>query len=296
MKSFIFFKISLFLCSYLCLADKETILLRKIDATDSVKSLNPASLKSYLEALPTHFANYLNETGRFAVVDLVSIFKESNLDLELDNSAVFKLIDQKLQNKPKYILNCTVTAFVEKQEKVNNPLDGGVRINRDIFVSATMQLVNRGDASDQKVFQVPDYSVSWDEDRYDDNDGSDLIRLKKIEAFAKKSAQEMAKSFMSNYEHKIYVYEKIGNQCTILAGNINGVKVGQVYEVGITKKIIHPVTKKLMTGTTFTKIGLIKVLSTQSDVSTCEIIEDAGINTDVDGEILPQARLVSKNN
>lgn len=293
MKTLILFKITFFLFVNLLLANKETILLRKIQATNSVKSLNPISLNAYLEALPTHFSNYLNETGRFAIVDLNSIFEEANLDLELDHSAVFKLMDQKLQNKPKYILNCTVTAFVENQEEVKNPLDGGLRINRDIYVSVTMQLVNRENAAEQKVFQVPDYSDSWDEDVYGVKSGGDLMRIKKIEAFAKKSAEEMANSFVSNYEQKIYVYGKIGNQCTILAGFKNGVKVGQIYKVGIAKKIIHPITKKVMAGTTFTEIGLIKVLNTQADVATCEIIEDAGINTDVEGDNLPLARLIN---
>ena len=53
--------------------------------------------------------------------------------------------------------------------------------------------------------------------------------------------------------------------------------MNQVYNVGIAKPIIHPITKQVMTGTTFTKIGLIKVVSTQADVATCEIIEDLGI-------------------
>ena len=49
-----------------------------------------------------------------------------------------------------------------------------------------------------------------------------------------------------------------------------------------------------MSGTTFTKIGVIKVISTQADVATCEIIEDFGINTDVEGEKLPLARLATE--
>ena len=104
----------------------------------------------------------------------------------------------------------------------------------------------------------------------------------------------MADSFVSGLEQKIYVYEKTGNQCTILAGYKNGVEVGQIYNVGIAKQIIHPITKKVMSGTTFTKIGEIKVISTQADVATCEIIEDLGINTDVEGEKLPLARLATK--
>ena len=104
----------------------------------------------------------------------------------------------------------------------------------------------------------------------------------------------MAANFVSSFEEKIYVYEKTGNQCTILAGHKNGVKVDQVYQVGIAKKIVHPITKKVMSGTTFSKIGTIKVISTQADVATCEILEDLGINTNVEADKLPLARLVSE--
>ena len=156
-----------------------------------------------------------------------------------------------------------------------------------------MQLVSRENPADQKTFQVPDYSDSWDEDVFGSTTGGDLVRLKKIEEFAKNSAQQMATNFVSSFDEKIYVYEKTGNQCTILAGYKNGVKVDQIYQVGIAKEIVHPITKKVMSGTTFTKIGVIKVISTQADVATCEIIEDFGINTDVEGEKLPLARLAT---
>jgi hypothetical protein len=290
-------KILLFLATLLTLsvsAQKETILLRKIDATNTVKSTRPQSLSSYLESLPTHFINYLNQTGKYAVIDLSSVFSESNLDLELENSAVFEAADKKLLKKPKYILNCSVTAFVEKQVNVKNPLDDSTRINRDIFVSVTMQLINRENPADQKTFQVPDFSDAWDEDQFGSGSGGDLVRIQKVENFAKASAEQMASSFVSSFEQKIYVYQKTGTQCTILAGYKNGVEVNQVYNVGIAKPIIHPITKKVMAGTTFTKIGVIKVVSTQADVATCEIIEDLGINTDVEPDKLPLARLATQ--
>jgi hypothetical protein len=290
-------KILLFLATLLALsvsAQKETILLRKIDATNTVKSTRPQSLSSYLESLPTHFINYLNQTGKYAVIDLSSVFSESNLDLELENSAVFEAADKKLLKKPKYILNCSVTAFVEKQVNVKNPLDDSTRINRDIFVSVTMQLINRENPADQKTFQVPDFSDAWDEDQFGSGSGGDLVRIQKVEHFAKASAEQMASSFVSSFEQKIYVYQKTGTQCTILAGYKNGVEVNQVYNVGIAKPIIHPITKQVMTGTTFTKIGVIKVVSTQADVATCEIIEDLGINTDVEPDKLPLARLATQ--
>ena len=290
-------KILLFLATLVTLsvfAQKETILLRKIDATNSVKSTRPQSLSSYLESLPTHFVNYLNKTGKYAVIDLSSVFSESNLDLELENSAVFEAADKKLLKKPKYILNCSVTAFVEKQVNIKNPLDDSTRINRDIFVSVTMQLINRENPADQKTFQVPDFSDAWDEDQFGSGNPGDLVRIQKVENFAKASAEQMASSFVSSFEQKIYVYQKTGTQCTILAGYKNGVEVNQVYNVGIAKPIIHPITKQVMTGTTFTKIGLIKVVSTQADVATCEIIEDLGINTDVEPDKLPLARLATK--
>ena len=290
-------KILLFLSTLLTLsvsAQKETILLRKIDATNTVKSTRPESLNSYLESLPTHFINYLNQTGKYAVIDLSSVFSESNLDLELENSAVFEAADKKLLKKPKYILNCSVTAFVEKQVNIKNPLDDSTRINRDIFVSVTMQLINRENPADQKTFQVPDFSDAWDEDQFGSGSSGDLVRIQKVENFAKASAEQMASSFVSSFEQKIYVYQKTGTQCTILAGYKNGVEVNQVYNVGIAKPIIHPITKQVMTGTTFTKIGVIKVVSTQADVATCEIIEDLGINTDVEPDKLPLARLATQ--
>jgi len=290
-------KILLFLATLLTLsvsAQKETILLRKIDATNTVKSTRPQSLSSYLESLPTHFINYLNQTGKYAVIDLSSVFSESNLDLELENSAVFEAADKKLLKKPKYILNCSVTAFVEKQVNIKNPLDDSTRINRDIFVSVTMQLINRENPADQKTFQVPDFSDAWDEDQFGSGSGGDLVRIQKVENFAKASAEQMASSFVSSFEQKIYVYQKTGTQCTILAGYKNGVEVNQVYNVGIAKPIIHPITKQVMTGTTFTKIGVLKVVSTQADVATCEIIEDLGINTDVEPDKLPLARLATQ--
>jgi len=290
-------KILLFLATLLTLsvsAQKETILLRKIDATNTVKSTRPQSLSSYLESLPTHFINYLNQTGKYAVIDLSSVFSESNLDLELENSAVFEAADKKLLKKPKYILNCSVTAFVEKQVNIKNQLDDSTRINRDIFVSVTMQLINRENPADQKTFQVPDFSDAWDEDQFGSGSGGDLVRIQKVENFAKASAEQMASSFVSSFEQKIYVYQKTGTQCTILAGYKNGIEVNQVYNVGIAKPIIHPITKQVMTGTTFTKIGVIKVVSTQADVATCEIIEDLGINTDVEPDKLPLARLATQ--
>lgn len=290
-------KILLFLATLLTLsvsAQKETILLRKIDATNTVKSTRPESLNSYLESLPTHFINYLNQTGKYAVIDLSSVFSESNLDLELENSAVFEAADKKLLKKPKYILNCSVTAFVEKQVNIKNPLDDSTRINRDIFVSVTMQLINRENPADQKTFQVPDFSDAWDEDQFGSGNSGDLVRIQKVENFAKASAEQMASSFVSSFEQKIYVYQKTGTQCTILAGYKNGIEVNQVYNVGIAKPIIHPITKQVMTGTTFTKIGVIKVVSTQADVATCEIIEDLGINTDVEPDKLPLARLATQ--
>lgn len=290
-------KILLFLATLLTLsvsAQKETILLRKIDATNTVKSTRPQSLSSYLESLPTHFINYLNQTGKYAVIDLSSVFSESNLDLELENSAVFEAADKKLLKKPKYILNCSVTAFVEKQVNIKNPLDDSTRINRDIFVSVTMQLINRENPADQKTFQVPDFFDAWDEDQFGSGNGGDLVRIQKVENFAKASAEQMASSFVSSFEQKIYVYQKTGTQCTILAGYKNGIEVNQVYNVGIAKPIIHPITKQVMTGTTFTKIGVIKVVSTQADVATCEIIEDLGINTDVEPDKLPLARLATQ--
>jgi len=272
-------------------SQKEPIVLRKIEATPAVRKLAPPSLDSYLQALPVHFITYLNKTGKYAVVELDSIVSESNLDAELSYSDIFEAVEKKMIRKPKYILNCRVTAFVEKETKMTNPLDDSIRLNRDIFVSASMQLINRDRPEDQKTFEVPEYNGQWDEDLFGTQSGGDLARIKKIEQFAKESARLMAENFASGFEQKIYVYQKTGNQCTILSGYQNGVEKGQVYDVGIAKKIIHPITKKIMSGTTFTKIGQIEVIDVQADVATCKIIEDLGIDTNVEPENLPLARL-----
>ena len=244
-------------------SQKEPIVLRKIEATPAVRKLAPPSLDSYLQALPVHFITYLNKTGKYAVVELDSIVSESNLDAELSYSDIFEAVEKKMIRKPKYILNCRVTAFVEKETKMTNPLDDSIRLNRDIFVSASMQLINRDRPEDQKTFEVPEYNGQWDEDLFGTQSGGDLARIKKIEQFAKESARLMAENFASGFEQKIYVYQKTRNQCTILSGYQNGVEKGQVYDVGIAKKIIHPITKKIMSGTTFTKIGQIEVIDVQ---------------------------------
>ena len=95
---------------------ERTVLLRKINATNAVQSTHPVSLNAYLESLPTHFISYLNQTGKYAVIDLNSVFSESNLDLELENSAVFEVAEKKLLKKPKYILNCSVTALLKTSQ------------------------------------------------------------------------------------------------------------------------------------------------------------------------------------
>ena len=272
-------------------SQKEPIVLRKIEATPAVRKLAPPSLDSYLQALPVHFITYLNKTGKYAVVELDSIVSESNLDAELSYSDIFEAVEKKMIRKPKYILNCRVTAFVEKETKMTNPLDDSIRLNRDIFVSANIQLINRDRPEDQKTFEVPEYNGQWDEDLFGEQSGGDLNRLKKIEQFAKESACLMAENFAAGFEQKIYVYQKTGNQCTILSGYRNGVEKGQIYDVGIAKQIIHPITKKVMSGTTFTKIGQIEVIDVQADVATCKIIEDLGIDTNVEPENLPLARL-----
>jgi hypothetical protein len=100
----------------------------------------------------------------------------------------------------------------------------------------------------------------------------------------------MSKEFVAGYEQKIYLYGKNGDQCTLLAGYQNGVQVGQRFDIFISKPIIHPITKKPLAGTQVTQIGLVEIIDTQSDVSTCKIIEDFGINTDVAPESLPIAR------
>jgi hypothetical protein len=247
-------------------------------------------LNAFLEAIPIHFKHYLNQTGKFAVIDIDEVVSQSNLDLELENSEIFKTTDKELINKPKFILNCTVVEYSENESRVKNPLDGSTRVNRDIFVSVTMQLINRANPSDQKTFEVPPLNDSWDEDMFGSVSQRDFESRKKVDQFAKSAAFKMSKEFVAGYEQKIYLYGKNGDQCTLLAGYQNGVQVGQRFDIFISKPIIHPITKKPLAGTQVTQIGLVEIIDTQSDVSTCKIIEDFGINTDVAPESLPIAR------
>lgn len=283
----------LFICT-LSFGQKETIILGKIKATSNVLSQNPSSLNAYLEAIPVHFKHYLNQTGKFAVIEIDEVVSQSNLDLELEASEIFKTTQKQQINKPKYLLNCTVVEFSEKETSIENPLDGSTRLNRDLFVSVTMQLINREVPSDQKSFEVPTLNDSWDEDLFGTSTQRDFESRKKVDQFAKSSALAMSNKFVEGFEQKLLLYGKNGNQCTLLGGYKNGVEVGQLYDVYISKPIIHPITKKPLSGSQITKIGLIEVVDTQIDVSTCRIIEDFGINTDVDAENLPIARISSK--
>lgn len=285
----------LFICT-ISLGQKETIILGKIKATSNVLSQNPSSLNAYLEAIPVHFKHYLNQTGKFAVIEIDEVVSQSNLDLELEASEIFKTTQKQQINKPKYLLNCTVVEFSEKETSIENPLDGSTRLNRDLFVSVTMQLINREVPSDQKSFEVPTLNDSWDEDLFGTSTQRDFESRKKVDQFAKSSAFAMSNKFVEGFEQKLLLYGKNGNQCTLLGGYKNGVEVGQLYDVYISKPIIHPITKKPLSGSQITKIGLIEVVDTQIDVSTCRIIEDFGINTDVDADDLPIARISSKNN
>ncbi len=274
------------------LSAKETIVLREIDAVANVKQQSPPSLAAYLQAMPTHFITSLNSTGKYSVVNVKDIVDESNLNLELEASDIFKASERKQIELPKYTLTCSVVEFVEKQATVKNPLDGSTRLNRDIYVSVSMQMVNREDPSDQKTFQVPAFKSSWDEDVFGAQTGGDLERRTRIDDFAKSSAKQMAQEFVKEFEQVIFVYGKIGSECTILAGYENGIKIGQSFDVFISKQIINPLTKKPMKGTQLTKIGKLEVKNVQADVATCKIIEDLGINTEVvDPKDLPIARL-----
>ena len=152
----------------------------KIKATSNVLSQNPSSLNAYLEAIPVHFKHYLNQTGKFAVIEIDEVVSQSNLDLELEASEIFKTTQKQQINKPKYLLNCTVVEFSEKETSIENPLDGSTRLNRDLFVSVTMQLINREVPSDQKSFEVPTLNDSWDEDLFGTSTQRDFESRKKL--------------------------------------------------------------------------------------------------------------------
>ena len=279
---------------FLSHSEKETIILGEIKATTSVVKNNSPSLDVFLEALPTHLVHYLNQTGKYVVVDIDEIVAQSNLNLELEYSEIFEKAESKLKQIPKYLLKCDVVEFLEKETKLNNPLDNSARLNRDIYVSMNMKLSNRENPTDQKSFQVPALQVSWDEDIYGVTNVRNFKSRKNIDEFAKSAAQKMATHFEEEVEQVFYLHGKNGNECFMLAGFKNGVKVGQVYEVFISKVIYHPVTKKKMTGGAINKIGSLRVTRTQLDVSSCEILEDYGINTDVSPENLPIAKLSRK--
>ena len=294
MKS-IFLFVSFLSFSLSLLASKETIILGEIKATDSVKENNSPSLQAFLQAMPTHFMHYLNNTGKYAVVNIDEIVSQSNLNLELEYSEIFEKAEQKKESIPKYLLNCNVVEFLEKVTRTTNPLDNSTRLNRDIYVSITMILIERGNASEQKTFEVPVFNASWDEDIFGSTNSENFESRKKIDQFAKDAAAEMSSHFMKEIEQVIYLHGKNGSQCFILAGYKNGVKVGQHYEVFISKPIFHPITKKKLAGGAITQIGSVKVTHTQEDVSTCEILEDNGINTEVASpEDLPIAKLAKQ--
>nr|ADD96284.1 hypothetical protein [uncultured organism MedDCM-OCT-S08-C1656] len=52
-------------------------------------------MAAYLEAMPTHFIHTLNSTGKYAVVNIEDIVDESNLNLELEASDIFKATEKK---------------------------------------------------------------------------------------------------------------------------------------------------------------------------------------------------------
>ena len=174
------------LTANLCFSQKDTIILGKIKATSNIIKENPPSLNAFLEALPVHFKHYLNQTGKFAVIDIDEVVSQSNLDLELENSEIFKTTDKELIDKPKFILNCTVVEYSENESRVKNPLDGSTRVNRDIFVSVTMQLINRANPTDQKSFEVPPLYDSWDEDMFGPTSKRDFESRKKVDPIRQK--------------------------------------------------------------------------------------------------------------
>lgn len=290
---FLFSTLSVLVFSIFCYGEKETLILGEIKATVSVVKNNSPSLQVFLEAMPTHFIHHLNTTGKYVVYDIKEIVSQSNLNLELEYSEIFIKAEQQQISNPKYLLKCDVVEFLEKVTQIKNPLDNSIRLNRDIYVSMTMRLTNRENPSDQKTFQVPPFNESWDEDLFGTTNQTNFESRKKVDEFAKASAHKMSLHFMKEIEQVVYLHGKNGNQCFILAGYENGVEVGQEYDVFISKQIIHPITKKKMSGGELTKIGSLRVTQTQSDVSTCEILEDNGINTDVSPEQLPVAKLTT---
>jgi hypothetical protein len=75
-----------------------------------------------------------------------------------------------------------------------------------------------------------------------------------------------------------FVVNKSNNTCTLTAGTDQGVKLGDIFDVGPAISTIHPVTGVKL-GDTHQAVGKVKVVFTDKSISKCEIISDMGIDT-----------------
>jgi hypothetical protein len=254
---------------------KETILMRSVDAIPAIRAQNSPSLPHFLQQLGPNFTHYLNETGRFAIVSIDDDVDVDNLFLELDSLGSYKVGNMVLRDKPTHKLQCTVTTFVERNQTIREPFSQAIVINRDLDVTVTMKLSSIKDSSDQRTF-LASYQAKWDERFFPGaTNAGPSLDIVKIGEFAKSAASQMSQKFLKEREELFYVILRDGAECSLAAGTKHGVKLGQQFKVGAQKKVIHPVTGKEI-GVSFSEVGVIQVTDVRLEISTCSILQEFG--------------------
>ena len=260
---------------FLAHGQKETILLRNINAIPAIHAQKSPSLPAFLQQLGPQFTHHLNETGRYAVVNIDDDMSVDNLFLELDATGAYKVGNTVFRDKPTHKLECTVTTFAERNQVIRDPSSQALVINRDLDVTITMKLSSIKDSSDQRTF-LSSYKERWDEHSFPGaNKTGPSLNIVKIGEFARKAAAEMSKKFLAEREELFYVFMRNGNECSLTAGTKHGVKLGQQFKVGTQQQALHPVTGKVI-GVTFSQVGVIQVTDVRLEISTCSIIQEAG--------------------
>lgn len=236
------------------------------------------SLADFTHQLGTHFEYELNETGNFAVVNITSNLKMSNYIVKLQQgTGEFEKSGVNAKKTPTHYLEPSVTRFEEVINTINNPLNGDRVVNKDLAVTITVFVRSFSDQTDNKQFRASK-EATWNETIFNNNARTRNESLGKIEAFAKSVAKEMATKFLAQRQVSYFVVNKFNNTCTLTAGTEQGVKLGDVFDVGPVIPTIHPVTGVKL-GDTHQALGKVKVVFTDKSISKCEIISDTGIDT-----------------
>jgi len=260
---------------FLAHGQKETILLRNINAIPAILAQKSPSLPAFLQQLGPQFTHHLNETGRYAVVNIDDDMSVDNLFLELDATGAYKVGNTIFRDKPTHKLECTVTTFAERNQFIRDPSSQALVINRDLDVTITMKLSSIKDSSDQRTF-LSSYQERWDEHILPGaSQTGPTLSIVKIGEFAQKAGSQMSKKFLAEREELFYVFMRNGVECSMTAGTKHGVKLGQQFKVGTQQEARHPVTGKVI-GVTFTQVGVIQVTDVRLEVSTCSIIQETG--------------------